>query len=108
MTKHIVKVGDKFQLGKWAWEVVKVDERATFSWFRGADTSTQEHSGSDEYYKQIDLPLSDADSLDWLAPEIKKLTKEQAEMIKHKGSVPPPINVSYFAVTEAWLDSITE
>lgn len=68
MTQRTVKVGDQFKLGKWIWEVTTVNK----DWISS--------SGGDG--RRIYLKPEDASDFDWLEPEVKKLTKEQAEELK--------------------------
>ncbi len=87
MTKKIVQVGDKFKLGAWTWRVTQANH------MEGELTAFDEDNKS-----VLELDLGEARHLDWLAPEIKKLTKEQGEMVKD----------GLDAILARFIDSITE
>lgn len=73
-----VKVGDKFKLGPWTWEVEVVGNLDFKSY------PTDEHGCSEE--RTIWLSTKDADSLDWIKEPatISKAAREEiAEWIKH-------------------------
>jgi hypothetical protein len=69
--KHEVKVGDRFRLGAWEWGVI----HCTYGLFRSSKCGVQE-DGSDLW-----LSKQDADSLDWIKPEVT-FTKKQTEELK--------------------------
>lgn len=110
MPKHDVKVGDKFKLVGLIWEVGVVcngwlnAESESFS----ADNAT---FGRLVAHRTIQLSVEDADSIDWLAPEVKKLTQEQAEMILNAvgiGEDPTRSSLLWGRRFKEWLDSFTE
>ena len=63
--KHEVKVGDRFRLGAWEWEVLHV-QNALF----------KSYTHKDEEGREIWLWVDDASSIDWIKPEVR-FTKEQ-------------------------------
>lgn len=74
MTQKTVKVGDRFRLGAWVWVVKNVRDAVYLPTFKAVSQGS--------VLREIELSTQDIDCLDWLEPEVKKLTKEQANDIK--------------------------
>lgn len=70
------KVGDKFNLGGFVWQVTDIDNSSGFYASRVIDNRLKTSEG--EYFSHDEICR-----LDWIKPEVKKLTKEQAEKVKN-------------------------
>jgi hypothetical protein len=106
MTPKIVREGMKFKLCGLVWEVVAVYE-SNINSFRAVQCGTS--------INEVILTGVAAEVMgcDWIEPEVKKLTKEQAEMIKDKlDTIVEFIPGGYVRMNAAELarmiDSITE
>lgn len=64
--EHNVKIGDRFRLGAWEWEVVGVD-----GCFFSAERKNERKTLSTVFH------YTDASSLDWIKPEVR-FTREEA------------------------------
>lgn len=104
---HTPRVGDKFRLGEWEWEVREVNEPNTFKayWNNG------------DIYRNVTFWFQDTDKLEWLYPPLtisKRLKKEIKKnlsdhvMIIDGGSkneeMIPIVRGGFFP----WLDSLEE
>ena len=67
--KHEVKVGDRFRLGAWEWEVVGVD-----GCFFSAERKNERKALSTVFH------YTEASSLDWVKPEVM-FTRAEAEKV---------------------------
>jgi len=69
--KHTVKVGDRFLLGAWEWRVAAAPS-GLLTLFRAIRETGE---GADVEYHWF--PRNDADSLDWIKPDVR-FTREEA------------------------------
>lgn len=99
MTTRTVKVGDKFKLCGFIWQVTHLfgDTLGTFE---------VKQVGANMNILILTRKASEAMGCEWIEPEVRKLTKEQAEMIK--GKIEPIAGTTLVAIDPKWLDSITE